>query len=189
MSVGSPERLHPAELGLQRPFFNEDVWDLYVGKVFKTQTANYLCGPTTIHNLQILLGFKESSIEDLAELCDSDGDGTNSEDVVSTLREVGIQTGTERRVEDVDDIDIAEIDRELEHSVMVVNFYNSMRKVGHFNILIGSNDTHFFFIDSSLTYGGLYRLSKEDFRRNWHNQTDTERGWGISIPIDQAVRR
>ena len=144
------------------------------------QEEEYSCGPTTIQNLQVFLGFPKTSIAELIVLCStSTRNGTQHTGIIEALKSLEICIGEEKT-----DATFEDIERTLDSgSVCIVNFFNIFNKVGHFSLIVRHDEKAFYFIDSSL---GFLRLKKKAFQDHWHNQDKTLHGWFVAIPIEQS---
>jgi len=152
------------------------------------QTFEYSCGAKVVQG--ILNYFNIDVREDiLIEKCKTDKDlGTNIENIVSVIKEYGIQCFSK-------ETNIEEIKKNIDKNLpVIVNFqawgnlndYELNWENGHYSIIIGYDKKNFYFRDPA-SYNTCY-LSFVEFLKRWHDKDENKNYNNLAIFIKSDIK-
>jgi predicted double-glycine peptidase len=139
------------------------------------QETSYTCGPASILNVLSLKGIHTFSEAELTKLCETKPNfGVSNEDMIKTIKHVGLEIIEERTNASIDDLK-----RNLDmKAIIIVNYFDPFSNEGHYAVVTEYDEQALYLHDS---WFGLLRLSIKRFGPVWHNGNDTIRGWYVAV--------
>ena len=148
--------------------------EIYKEQNLYLQEQSYTCGPSSIKNVQRILGAPESDIEEIITLTKATPQkGSANKNIVQALQTLNFET------QEHTNATIADMQKYLHagHAI-ITNYINALHDVGHYAAIDSITDTHVHLRDSSI---GLVQIKHKHFERLWHDMSGNASQWFVAI--------